>query len=168
MARLVDEAVAAGRAESRDDLVVAALEREIRQWRRDERWAAHRAALLATPTLKLGELATRRGESESATYRWLASHRANGTLVAIPAGDELDALLIPEFQFDESGAPIDVVMDANAALAASRVYEHWSMWAWWHSRTSYLGGESPINLIHINQDRVITAARRMSAPIRDG
>lgn len=163
---LVDEAVAAGRAVSRDELVGRALEREIREWRRDESWAAHRAALLATPTLTLAELAARRGESEGATYEWLVPHRTLETLIVIPTDDEHGELVIPAFQFDGEGTPIDVVTAANRILADSRTYTRWTMWAWWHSRTGYLSGESPIDLIDAGPDRLLTAARRMAEPLQ--
>lgn len=153
----IDSALKAGRAESRDDLIAAALKRQRQQWKREERLAALRAALLQTPTLTVAGLAARRSEEEAATYAWLLPLRQDGSVVVIPTDE---ALVIPAFQFDETGAPIGEVTEVNRTFAATRVRTLWAMWSWWHARTSFLSGERPIELIYTDPERVLTAARR--------
>lgn len=153
----IDMVVAAGRAASRAAVVADAVERAHQQWRREERLAARRAALLETPTFTLTDLAARRGEDEDTTYAWLLSHRHDGRLVVIPIDNEL---VIPAFQFDQTGTPIAAVAEVNRIFATARVRTLWAMWSWWHARTSYLSGQSPIELIDSAPDRLLIAARR--------
>lgn len=149
--------VASGRAPDRMAVVEDAVERAHQQWRREEKLAARRAALLETPTLTLAELAALRGEDEAATYTSLLPHRHTGAVIVIPTDGEL---VIPAFQVDPAGAPITVVTGVNLTFAATRVRRLWTMWSWWHARTSYLSGQSPIDLIDTAPDRLLTATRR--------
>jgi len=161
----IEEAITTGQAENVDSFVRQAVRAQIDRTRRENRRQAHLTSLLATPVLTVSDVARRRGESFETTERWMAPLLTNGRLIAIPDQPEL---VIPAFQVNDQGALIRVVSETNRILTISRLHTLWSKWAWWHSRTSYLSGESPINLIHTDPHRVITAARRMTAPHASG
>jgi hypothetical protein len=157
----IEDAVSKGQAESVDAFVDQAATAQIDEMRREDRRQEHRAALLATPVLTVPELARRRGESLETTERWMVPLRMSGRLIALP--DQPD-LIIPAFQVTDQGTLITVVAETNRILTISRVHTLWTRWAWWHSRTGYLSGESPINLIHTDPHRIITAVRRDTDP----
>lgn len=161
----IEEAVRNGHAEDVDSFVHHAVTTYLTRIRREEDCRAVRAALLATPVLTVSELACRRAETAEATERWMMPLRINGRLIAIP--DQPD-LIIPAFQITNHGGLVTVVAETNRILTISRLHTLWTKWAWWHSRTGFLSGASPIDLIHTAPRRIITAARRMTDPHGSG
>lgn len=157
----IEEAVSKGHAASIDSFVHQALSAHLDRLRRDEKRQARRAALLATPVLTVAEVAGRRIQSVEATEQWMMPLRVNGRLIAIP--DQPD-LIIPAFQLTDGGALIGVVAETNRILTITRMFTVWTKWAWWYSRTSYLSGASPIDLIHTDPRRILTAVRRSTNP----
>lgn len=157
----IEEAVGSGQAESVDSFVHQAITAQLASLRREKKRLARRAALLATPVLTVREIATQRGQSIETTEDWMMPLRINGRLIAIP--DQPD-LIVPAFQLADDGTLISVVAETNRILTISRIYTAWTKWAWWYSRTSYLSGVSPIDLIHTDPRRILTAVRRATSP----
>lgn len=155
----IDQFVTKGTLASREAFMVDAARRHITAWQREERLVARRAALLATPTMTVRELAEKRGEDEAATLAWLAPLRAAGAVIVTPTNDGTSPI-VPGFQITADGEVGAVVVEVNRALTRSRLYRLWPLWAWWHARTSWLSGASPIDLIDTAPDQLLAAARR--------
>lgn len=122
--------------------------------------AEHRNELLNSDHhLTYMELATLRGLKESAARSWVHRHRDK-----ILAPTLHGHVVLPAFQFTPHGDLRPDVAEINTILKGDPAKDDWSRWAWWHSRTSFLSGEAPLDVIDQNLNRVRTAARRMSAP----
>jgi hypothetical protein len=120
--------------------------------------AEHRLDLVRSGCLTYGELAKRRATSETAARSWVSRHR--GQLLVVSSGGRS---VVPSFQLTEHGELRPRVAEINAILKDDDTMDDWSRWAWWHSRTSFLSGASPIDVVKENVTRVRTAARRMTA-----
>lgn len=121
--------------------------------------AAHRAALLGTRTYDYGELAQIRGVTNGAARSWVSR---NADRIIAPAFS--GQTFLPAFQFSDVGQLREHVGRVNAVLNADPTMDAWSRWAWWHSRTSFLSGESPLDVVEPNPDRALRAARRVARP----
>ena len=83
--------------------------------------------------------------------RWAAAKRIFG----VPAGGHT---LYPGFQFDDDGHPRPAVADVLKILAEM----HLSAWAtaiWWDTPSDVLGWRRPAEVVAVDPDEVIAAAR---------
>lgn len=117
----------------------------------------HRAALLDTPTLDYDQLAQLRQDSRDVVRAWVGGNA--GRLLAVTHDRRT---LLPAFQFDDSGELRENIGRINALLNTDTTMSDWSRWAWWHARTSYLSGRSPLDLVDSDHERVLRAAHRMT------
>lgn len=121
--------------------------------------AAHRAALLDTPAFDYGDLASVRGVTPGAVRSWVSR---NSERIIAPTFTRRTVL--PAFQFSATGELREHIAQVNAVLKADPAMDDWSRWAWWHSRTSFLSGQSPLDALDSTPERVLHAARRMAQP----
>lgn len=121
--------------------------------------AAHRAALLDTPTFDYEHLAKIRGVKPGTVRSWV--NRNIDKVIAPRFGRRT---LLPAFQFNDAGELRGPVAQVNTVLKADPAMDEWSSWAWWHSRTSFLSGQSPLDVVDVAPGRVLHAARRMARP----
>jgi len=123
-----------------------------------QRAIEHRRALVETPTYTYADLGAIRDVAASTIRSFVHRHRPK--IVAVTVGS---SVMMPAFQFNEAGSLRESVAEINEILHEDEgTMDEWSRWAWWHSRTSYLSGESPINVIDDDLERVRTAAMRMT------
>src|SRR5690606_15374734 len=110
----------------------------------------HRRSLVETPTYTYSELAAIRDVADSTIRSYVHRHRSRILAVTVGA-----SVLLPAFQFNEAGELRESVAEINEILHADEgTMDEWARWAWWHSRTSYLSGESPINVIDDDLEQV--------------
>lgn len=121
--------------------------------------AAHRAALLDTLRFDYRELSTIRGVTQGAVRSWV-SRNIDGVIAPTFQG----RTILPAFQFNDVGELREPIAQVNAVLKADPAMDEWSRWAWWHSRTSFLSGQSPVDVVDDAPGRVLNAARRMAQP----
>ena len=119
--------------------------------------AAHRAALLDTPIFDYKQLAQVREVTEGAVRSWVSRN-----IDKVIAPTFKGRTILPAFQFNDAGGVREPVAQVNAVLKADPVMDEWSSWAWWHSRTSFLSGQSPLDVVEDAPGRVLHAARRMA------
>ncbi len=69
--------------------------------------------------------------------------------------------LFPGFQFDEQGRPKPVIAEVVRALGSES--SDWELALWFVSRTGWLGGRRPVDLLELEPQVVIEAAEREAA-----
>lgn len=120
-----------------------------------QRAAEHRRALVQTDTYSYDDLAAIRGAKPS-TIRSRA-HRSQDKILSVTVGGQK---LLPAFQFNNWGELERPVAEINQILKTDETMDDWAAWAWWYSATSFLSGESPIDVIGDDPERVRLAAQR--------
>lgn len=125
-----------------------------------QRLAAHRNALLATPTYTHESLQQVRGDAkESSTRTWLSRRRDARELFTVSHGGRT---LIPAFQFGADVEPRSELQPVLQALINADV-QGWALWTWLTTPTPLLSGEVPEQLVRSNLQRVLHAAQRFAA-----
>lgn len=103
---------------------------------------------------EVADLAESRASNRSAlASRWRAEKRT----LAVPLGEEL---LYPGFQFNADGKPRPVIASALEWLRSDSHTTDWQAALWFVTPTSWLAGRRPVDLLEIDPDAVIEAARR--------
>lgn len=154
-------------AASRTDLLRALMARNVAltppaTLAQAQRLAAHRDALLATPTFTHETLRHLRGDAKtSSTRAWLTRRRDNHELFTVTHNGRT---LIPAFQLDDSGRPRPELQPVLKVLSRGGV-TGWSLWTWLTSPTALLSGAIPEQLAHKAPERVERAARRFAAAV---
>lgn len=120
-----------------------------------ERAAQHRLTLLGTPTYTYRALAEIRGVHQTAVRSWVSRNSAQ-----VLAPHVRGRVVLPAFQFSDAGEVRARVAEVNQILDREGAMDDWSRWGWWHARTSFLSGQSPISIIDDEPDRIQTAAER--------
>lgn len=119
------------------------------------RAVAHRRALVGTPTYTYADMAKIRGVSPTAIRSRV--HRRPGQVLTVTVAGRV---LLPAFQFNEYGELQASIAEINTILKTDDTMDDWARWAWWRSTTSLLSGQSPLDVVEENVERVRTAARR--------
>src|SRR5690606_28983266 len=153
-------------AASRDDLLRALMAANVSltppaSLAQAQRLAAHRDALLATPTFSYEALRQVRGDrAESTTRTWVARRRETNHIFTI---SHKGRTLVPAFQFDDRGEPREELRPILSTLIKAGI-TGWPLWPWLTSPTSLLSGEIPEQVARSAPARALRAAQRFAAP----
>ncbi len=71
-----------------------------------------------------------------------------------------DELIVPSFQFDDAGAPVQGVLEVNERLGAGA--DPWSACVWWYTPIADLGDLSPADLLQAG--RIDQVRSELDAP----
>lgn len=124
------------------------------------RLTRQRERLLATGAYTTDDLGKLRGDTKpTATHTWLSRRRkANALFTVTHDGNTL----IPAFQLDADGRPLEAMAEVLQALAPAQLGD-WATWTWFTSGSSWLGGAVPAEVLTENPSRVARAAMRFAS-----
>lgn len=122
--------------------------------------AEARAAFLSEfPAVSSAEVADRYGSSAKNRAALAQNWRKQGKVFAVPARK---SYRFPLFQFDEHGEPKPAIGQVLAPLRAAG-FEDWQVALWFTGALASLGDRRPVDVIDGDPERVIDAARHVTA-----